>query len=85
MAPGPSKLVVAEGERQVSGRNSRAHSLLFRPCLGLIQALQKEQISDLLNNFDGAGDAAGPGRISNPGFLGLNFTGDHSWDFNRGG
>ena len=55
----------------------QARGLVFLQRVQIVEALQKEQVGDLLDDFEGVGNAAGPEGIPEGINLIANVSGDH--------
>ena len=56
----PATLVVAVREDAALDGLAEAIGLVFGERLQIVKAAEEEQVSDLLNDFEGVGDATGP-------------------------
>ena len=78
----PAELVVGEalgilalGEDAALDRLFQAGGFELFQGVELVQAAQEKEIGDLLDDFKGVGDAAGPEGVPNAVDLAANFTG----------
>ena len=56
----PAALAVAFREDAALDGLAETVSLIFGESLQIVEAAEEEQVSDLLNDFEGVGDATGP-------------------------
>ena len=71
------RLILFRREDGVLDGLLEAIGLVFLEGVELVQALDKEQVGELLDDGEGVGDAAGPERVPDAVDFGFDFASDH--------
>ena len=77
-----AELVLLGGEDRILDGPAGAGGLGFFERVQLVEPLDEEQVGELLDNRERIRDAAGPHRVPNVVYFGLEFAGDHDLSFN---
>ena len=77
----PTQSILVGGEHRLFDRVAGTGSLTLLARVQLVQPLDEEQVSELLDNRERIRDAAGPHGVPDSVDLGLQLTGDHDQEF----
>jgi hypothetical protein len=77
LEPRPAQVVFVEIEDRILDRHAHTRRLVLAQRLQLVQPLDEQQVSQLLDDRQRIRDAARPHRVPDAVDLGFEFTGDH--------